>query len=369
MFGLALVLASGLAPGCGKKSEEPKPAVPGETGSGSAVSAPVEIPLHQTSAGVVARVDGVDVKAAEVTEEINRLRAQVLPSRPAEEQARLIPMIHRQAIENAINRVLLLAHAAKSGIAVSDADVENQYVQFKGNFPSPEEFDKQMRESNLTPEKVKDRFRENLLLNALLEKNLQSNPAVSEDEIAAFYRSNPSQFQRPEQVRASHILLRAGQEETPDVRARKRARADSVMAVLRRGTDFAVVARQVSEDPGSAAQGGDLNYFGRGQMVPQFEAAAFSLAVGAVSGVVETPFGYHIIKVVDRKAAGEVPLAEARDSISEYLKGQKRTDSLKVWLEGLRSKSKIEYADSTGVLVEIAGTPPFPAQPAPVPGQ
>lgn len=362
-IGLMWAVAAGLAMGCGKKKEEAKaPASDADAASASAPTGATEAPLPQTSSGAVARVDGADVMAVDVIEEINRLRAQVLPNLPPSEQMRVVSMIRKQAIENAINRTLLLRHASKTGITVPDQDVENQYVQFKGNFPSPEEFDKQMQESKLTPEKVKDRFRQNLTLNQLLEKNLQSNPAVAEEEIAAFYQSKPSQFQRPEQVKASHILLRAGQDEPPAARAQKRARADSVMAVLRRGTDFGVVARQVSEDPGSAARGGDLDYFSRGQMVPQFDAVAFSLAVGDMSGVVETQFGYHILKITDKKPAGTVELSEARGSISEYLKGQKRTEALKTWLTGLRAKSKIEYADSTGTMVEIAGTNPFPAQ-------
>lgn len=141
---------------------------------------------------------------------------------------------------------------------------------------------------------------------------------VPDSEIEAFYQANQAQYSTPEQIRASHILLNLDEGNADAVRER----ANALLTEARGGADFAALAREHSQDEGSAAQGGDLDYFGRGRMVPEFEQAAFGMEVGDISDVVESPFGFHIIKLTDRRPEMTQPLAEVREEIVDQLRWQ-----------------------------------------------
>ncbi len=151
------------------------------------------------------------------------------------------------------------------------------------------------------------------------EDLLRAGVAVPAREIERYYNNNIEQYSTPEQVRASHILFKTeGKDE-----ATVRAAADKVLAEVKKGGDFAALATKYSEDEGSKAQGGDLDYFGQGRMVPEFDAVAFSLAPGTVSDLVKSQFGFHIIKVVDKRAASTRPLDEVKTMIGEQLKSER----------------------------------------------
>jgi peptidyl-prolyl cis-trans isomerase D len=149
----------------------------------------------------------------------------------------------------------------------------------------------------------------------------QGKTIVPAADVQRFYNDNIAQYQTPEQIRASHILLNtAGKDE-----ATVRKQAEDILKQARAGADFAALATKFSEDEGSKVNGGDLDYFGRGRMVPEFETAAFALQPGQISDLVKSQFGFHIIKVVDKKPAVTRTFDEVRPQIEEQLKAQ-RTD-------------------------------------------
>lgn len=160
---------------------------------------------------------------------------------------------------------------------------------------------------------------------------LRAQMEIADEELRAYYEAHPEEFTREEQVRARHILLRT------DKRSVEEARAGIAEARRRieGGEDFAAVAREVSEDPGSAARGGDLGFFGRGRMVPAFEEAAFSAQPGELVGPVESDFGVHLLEVTERREGGRVPFEEAREPVrgrlaSERLEGEATERALDV---------------------------------------
>ena len=166
------------------------------------------------------------------------------------------------------------------------------------------------------PDKRKIRFL------AIEAESLRAEINVTPQEVETYYNTNLPQYSTPEQIRASHILFNSeGADEVA-----LRTKAESVLAEARAGADFADLAEQHSDDTGSASLGGDLNYFGRGQMVPAFETAAFSLMPGEISDLVQTDFGLHIIKVVDKQEAFNRPLDEVRDQIADQLQWQRALD-------------------------------------------
>ena len=199
-----------------------------------------------------------------------------------------------------LDLVPLTADAFRSQVTVQDADLQKRFDANK--------------ESYRIGEKRRIKY-------ALLEvEKVRESVTIPDAEVAAFYEQNKAQYTTEGRVRASHILLKTeGKDE-----AAVKAKADGLLAQAKApGADFAALAKASSEDEGSAVNGGDLNYFGRGQMVPEFEQAAFGLKAGEVSDLVKTTFGYHIIKVVDSQPEVTRPLDDVKPEIVDQLKWQK----------------------------------------------
>jgi peptidyl-prolyl cis-trans isomerase C len=157
-----------------------------------------------------------------------------------------------------------------------------------------------------------EKAKERILSDAMLEKIDQKNqPSLQDLEAWAqsSYKANSKKYEQPEQVRASHILIRTAE---PDAKAK----AEAILKELRNGADFSKLAKDKSQDPGSAAKGGDLGFFGRGRMIKPFEDTAFGMAkAGDISEVIESPFGFHIIRLDEKKPAGLQPFAEVKDTL------------------------------------------------------
>ncbi|MGH7682783.1 MAG: peptidylprolyl isomerase, partial [Vulcanimicrobiaceae bacterium] len=205
---------------------------------------------------------------------------------------------------------------------------------------------------------VRNIFREQLVLQQAVSKNV---PPVTDDQVKQYFDRNHAMLDKPEQVRARHILV-------PDMKT-----ADMVESKLKSGGDFAALAKQYSTDPATKEKGGELGFFGHGQMVAPFDKAAFSLPVGQTSAPVKSPFGYHIIQVEEKKPAQKATLAASKDQIHTMLQQQAVQSQIPAFLQSLRSKANITVSDSR--FSELASTPvppppanasaaPSPASPA-----
>ncbi|HSL82583.1 MAG TPA: SurA N-terminal domain-containing protein, partial [Thermoanaerobaculia bacterium] len=194
---------------------------------------------------------------------------------------------------------------------------------------------------------------------------LRAQMEVSEEELRAFYEEHPEEFTREEQVQARHVLLRTDKRSVEEARAgiaEARARIEG-------GEDFAAVARELSEDPGSAARGGDLGFFGRGRMVPAFEEAAFGARPGELVGPVESDFGVHLLEVTERREGGRVPFAEAREAVrsrlaSERLEGEatERALAIRTRLAGVPEdelRARMEALAGEDPVLRFETTAPF----------
>jgi peptidyl-prolyl cis-trans isomerase D len=196
-----------------------------------------------------------------------------------------------------------------------------------------------------------------------------SQVEVKDDEVAEYYALHKEdKFTEPEQVRARHILIKVAADAGADAKDAARKKAEELLAKVKAGADFAALAKESSEDPGSAAKGGDLGLFVRGRMTPAFEEAAFALQAGGVSDVVETPFGFHVIKVEEHRPGGVKPLDAVHDEIADSLKQERSLALARKQAEEDRRK----IARGTPFAEALAGrtieeTPPF-AKGAEVPG-
>nr|WP_240548410.1 peptidylprolyl isomerase [Paenibacillus lignilyticus] len=230
-----------------------------------------------------------------------------------------------QTLDNLIQDELIKQEAAKKGIVISDKDVDAEIAIIKKRFPSEAEFQTALQQAGMTLEDLKKQTPMQLRIRKIIEPSVK----VTDADVKQFFEANKAEFDVPEQVKASHILVAT------------KAEADEIVKQLKAGADFAKLAKEKSTDVGSGAAGGDLGYFSKGAMVPEFENAAFSLKVGELSEPIKSEYGYHIIKVTDHKAAKAATLAEKQAEIKEQLISQKVQELSYTWLTELKAKSKI----------------------------
>jgi peptidyl-prolyl cis-trans isomerase C len=159
----------------------------------------------------------------------------------------------------------------------------------------------------------------NFLASEYISKDVAKDVTVTDKEVAQYYEINKDKFSVPKQVHARHILIKAASSATDEEKKKAKAKAEEILEQLKKGGDFAKLAGEFSEDTSTKTQGGDLGYFGPNKMVKLFEDAAFALKPGEISGVVETPFGYHIIMIEDVKETTIKPLAEVKNKLTEQL--------------------------------------------------
>lgn len=232
-----------------------------------------------------------------------------------------------QILDTMITEELVKQEAEKAGFKVTEADLEQELASFKKGFNSEDEFNMLLMQSGMTLDDVKNKF---MPMQARLKKLLGPQATITDDDTKKYYEENKAMMATPEQVKASHILVATKEE------------SEAILAQLKGGADFATLAKEKSTDPGSKDKGGDLDYFGKGMMVKEFEDSAFSLAVGEMSGVVQTSHGFHIIKVTDKKAAATPTYDQKKDDIKEELLNQKIQELSGPWMEEIKGKAKIE---------------------------
>jgi peptidyl-prolyl cis-trans isomerase C len=261
---------------------------------------------EQADDSIVARVNDSVITTADLQEELDKL-PPYLKSRVATPEGR------REFLDNLLTRRALMEEAERLGLA-DDPQIA-----------------KQIRE-----------YRERLILQRLMQDNIPKEPEVSEDEIRTYFDSNPQEFKESEQVRVRHILIKAEQNDPAEKRQAAQQRARELLNRARGGEDFQQLAREHSEDVGSATRGGDLGFFPRGRMAKPFEDTAFNMKdEGELSGVVETQFGYHVIQFVDRQEARERSYEDARDQIRRRLAPQRQRDSYQGFIETVKGRHEI----------------------------
>jgi peptidyl-prolyl cis-trans isomerase C len=287
---------------------------------------------------VLARVNGEAIDKTEFEKAIQNLEGRAGRPVPPDQRDR----VYRGVLDQLIAFHLLTQETKTRKIDVADTEVDARVAQIQQQFPSEDEFKKRLAEQNLTVEKLRSDQKSNMQVEKMLETEVNTKVALGPQDVDNFYKQNPDKFQQGERVRASHILIRTAENADVKTKEAAKAKATDVLKQVKSGKDFSELAKNYSQDPGSAAAGGDLGFFARGQMVGPFEQAAFSLKPGEISDVVETPFGYHIIKVADKQAARTVPLDEVKPQIEQFLQNQQRQQKTDAFINSLRAKGKVE---------------------------
>jgi peptidyl-prolyl cis-trans isomerase C len=316
----------------------PTPAQTAPPAAAATPPTPTIKPVPAQLPEIVARVNGETINSTDLVSAVRGLEGRAGGPVPADQRDR----VYRGVLDDMIGYKLLVQEAKARKIVVPDADIDAQVAQIRSQFQSDAQFQQALAAQKMTLEAVRDDARAEISVEKLVEGEIAGKVTVKPEEIADFYQKNPDKFQQGARVRASHILIGIPQNADAASKQQAKAKAEGLLKDLKAGKDFADTAKANSQDPGSAPNGGDLGYFEHGQMVPPFDQAAFALKAGEMSEVIETQFGYHIIKVADRQDARVVPLEEAKTQIEQYLSQQNRQAQTQLFVDALKAKAKIE---------------------------
>jgi peptidyl-prolyl cis-trans isomerase C len=286
---------------------------------------------------VLARVNGQPVTKADFDRLIKNMEMSAGQPVPAERR----DDIYRKALDQLVTYTVLSQEAKTRNLAVSDAEVDANLAEMRKQFPTEAEFQKALTARGMTPEKLRADAKIDMAINKLMETEVANLPEATDVQVREFYDKNPDKFKQDETVRASHILIPVDQKADAATKKGARDKAEGLAKQAKGGADFAKLARENSSD-GSAANGGDLNFMSRGQTVANFDKALFSMQPGQISDVVETEFGFHIIKVTEKKPATTVPFEQVSPRIRDFLTEQQKQEKAQAFIESLKKKSKIE---------------------------
>lgn len=287
---------------------------------------------------VIANINGEPVTQADLDQEIgallNRMGASGIPPAMLDQyRARLEP----RAFDQLVLKSQLRDYAKKNNVAVTDQEVNDEIQKISGNFPTPEAFKEALAKQNMTVESLTEEIKKDFLLANAVKQYTSGLPQPTTPEMEAYYKEHAKDFTHPETVSASHILIGATEGTDANTKSASLAKAQALRDQLRGGADFAELAKTNSSCP-SSQRGGDLGSFERGQMVPEFEEAAFKLKPGEISDVVETKFGYHIIKISQHNDAGTEPFKKIAPQVKDSLQQKKLSD----WFDQLIQGAKVE---------------------------
>jgi peptidyl-prolyl cis-trans isomerase C len=323
--------------------------------SAGAVTAPAPAATNSTTEAVKALFgDSVVVKAKTFEikrSEVDELMAGMKTRASAEGQS-LPPEFEVAIVNQLVTIQLLLQKATEADRATGKEVSDAQFAKVIKNFPTPEAFARQLKAANTTEAELRAKATQEATAMAALKRELKIN--ITEEAAKDFYAANPAKFEEPEKVRLRDILLLTVDPSTrpptplpTNTIAAKRKQAEDLQKRASNGEDFAKLATQYSEDPGTKNNGGEIPELYRGgqNTAPEFEAAAFALATDKVSEVITVPYGFYIIKSLGKTAARKVPFAECAAEIKEALVGAKLKETAPDYILKLRSEYDVQIVD------------------------
>jgi len=322
------------------RSGAPASGQPGATGlPGQPVSNQPVMPVEKIPA-VVARVNGQEIKKAELMD-----GAQMVQMRLAQagQPVTASTDFYHHVLDELIAITLLQQDAKAQGITASDQEVQQMVAARKQNFPNEEAYKKALAQAGVTEAKLREQARDTIAVQKYVQTKLAPQATVSDQATKDFYEKNKGQMQMPERLHLRHIFVLVDQKATPADREKAKQKAEGLLKRVQGGEDFAKVATEASDDPGSKSRGGDIGLVGHGQTDPAFEAAAFALKKpNEMSPVVQSSFGYHILQLLERKEPSTVPYEQVKGRIEQMLKQQQVQKLFQVRADQLRAKGKVE---------------------------
>lgn len=312
---------------------------PGGHGKG-AEAAKAEPAKEIAPDAAVAKVDGRTITRRELDMAVNAYLSSMSRGMGGQHSGGMQAndKLRSEMLSQMVDREILFGEVEKHQYADLDKKIDEEFAKRKGMYPSEDEFKKDLEKNNLDEAGLKKLMRRGLSLEAYVNEYVMGKGMATEAEAKKFFDANPSYFVKaPEQVKACHILVATQKGDDQAKKDAAKAKAEEIRKKLEAGEDFSALAKASSDCP-SKDQGGDLGYFGRGRMVKSFEDAAFGLNVGQLSMVVESEFGFHVIKVTDKKPGESYAFDEVKEKILNFLANKE----LDAKVQELKKTAKVE---------------------------
>ena len=321
-----------------KKSEAPTPPPP-------AMPVMPAMPVLKLVAPttVVAVVNGVELRQSDVNERLEKVMKMLGGRIPAEKQGMFRAQVSGRVLDELVMQTLLLAAADKAKIEVTPDDLKKAIKDLP--VPPGQTVEATYEAQGMNKAEFEKEIGTGLKIQKLIEKETGGNTKVTEEDIKKFFDENKERLAQPETVTARHILVKIDKGADDKAKAAAKAKAEGLRKQLQDGADFAKLAKENSDDPGSKETGGEYT-FPRGQMVPAFENAAFSQPLKEIGPLVETPFGYHIIQSLSKNAAKSPTLADVKADIVKYLENKNKGEVVQKYIADLKAKSDIKYPEA-----------------------
>lgn len=286
---------------------------------------------------VVASVNGEPVSRAEFEGELAR------SVEGGEKSVEQLEPLKRATLDSMVERVLLLQTAKQLAVAATDAEVDREVLRVSSDYPAAA-FDAELAKRQLTMAEFKQKEAARLTVEKLFKEHVYPRVALTEEEIRRYYEEHSDEFNEPEQVHAAQIVVKGLDE------------ARRIQQQLRSGKKFADLARRYSLSA-DAKVGGDLGFFARGVMPPKFDEVAFKLATNQISDVVETEYGFHLFKILEKRPAKKRELVDVRREVEAKLLEEKRVQAQESFLKALREKAQIVVNEQALLAVTVKGGP------------
>ncbi len=351
-FLLTTVCALAIFTGCDKKPTNDTPAeappTPAAATSPEASPAATEAPVVtlESEAGdaaalpdPVAMVDGKPIGREEFEKTLNDIFTS-MGMQPAMLPPDQRALLYRQFVEDMV--VDKLIDQASGSATVTPEEVDEEIAKISEQYGSQERFAEELATSGQNIEEFKSRLGRLIRQRKWMESQVPADSQVTDEEVTAFYSENKAEFDQPELVRASHVLIRLEEGADDATVEAKKKEAEAIAARAKKGEDFSAIATELSEDPTAKQNSGDLDFFPKDRMVPEFAEVAFVQEIDSISEPVRTRFGWHVIKVTDKKAAQTLPLEEVKADIAEFLKEGKQQKSVDEVIQKLRSQADVK---------------------------
>jgi len=289
---------------------------------------------------VVARLDGEAISKTDLLARAAEARGALAergtrPPAPTRD-------FYRRVLDDILGNRLLYRDLKARNQTATPEEIAAQVQAIRAQFPSDEAFDRALAERGFDRARLERDVAESVTVQKWVTGVVVPSVAVTEADVRRYYDENPERMVEPERVHARHLLVRAGDDVPPEERAARRRKAEELRARLAAGGDFAAIAREASDDKGSAERGGDLGWFYRGQMVPAFEKAAFELPLNTLSPLVETRFGFHLIEVLEKRPETKLAFEQVRERLRAMLQQRQLEEKVRSRINELGAAAKIE---------------------------
>jgi foldase protein PrsA len=302
-------------------------ALVGAVASGCGTSSP--------SASAIATVNSVEIPRSAVDDQVNRMKTAQPASFEGTAGAAIEQQYRAQVLSGLIDIELVKEAATTLGVSVTSQQIDDYVAQLQTQYGGSDALAAAMKTAGFTMDSLRQQVSVNLLRDAVSAKVTTGTVTVTDAQVQAYYEQNSTQFATPAQVHAEHILFATSDKAT----------AQTVLAQVKSGGDFATLAKKYSTDPGSAATGGDLGWAAPTAYVTEFADAVNAMKIGDVR-LVESQYGWHVIKLLGRRGAAKQTLAQASAQIKQTLESTARTSKFNAYLADLRSKATIKYFDA-----------------------